>query len=387
MTIQRDLAQFAVRSSEPNPYEKHFLLKNPFPGRGETRADVCTDQEEIKEIYINDVRTFGSKTNRIRINGTNGAGKTNILRYFELLTDQARAGGYIEKLYPVYVFAPGDSYFDVHEQVVDKLSASFLGELLEKFQSEPDLFKTRKPTNDLLKGIEAIANTNTMPLIPLQEQRQDAFIRWLKGRKLTVADKRELAISGWSPTDIASSSLAIRYLEILLNLLRDLNLCDGIILLFDEFEEIFEGLSRSRQTRYAQDLRHLMDSLEELVYFVVATTPEPSDLSKYPAVERRLDDRLVELKAIDDLDLAISYVQDYLNSERDKYEAALNEGVVQSEQDRPEQGDLSPLSREMIEEEYNALTEEFKRQNRSVLPIDFLPRIRDLIGKRIRDVR
>ena len=86
----------------------------------------------------------------------------------------------------------------------------------------------------------------------------------------------------------------------------------------NEFEEIFEGLPRSRQSRYAQDLRHLFDTLTESVFFVVATVPNPKDLAQYPAIERRLGEGLA-IQAIDSPELAINYVSDYLNNGRDKF--------------------------------------------------------------------
>jgi hypothetical protein len=121
-----------------------------------------------------------------------------------------------------------------------------------------------------------------------------------------------------TPPDINSASLAIRFLDGLLQVLRKIGLCDGIVLLFDEFEEIFEGLTRTRHSRYAQDLRHLFDTLQELIFFVIATVPEPKDLAQYPAIIRRLGEPL-RLKPIDSEELAIAYVQDYLRAGREQY--------------------------------------------------------------------
>ena len=378
MSLIKDLSLFEVKPEELNPYENHFLLENPFPGHGETGFDVCTDQEDIKKQFVSPLRNFSSETKRLRINGKNGAGKTNILQYFERLTDEARRSGLIKNLYPIYVYTPGESYFDIHGQIVDKLAGFFLNDLVRTLKSEPDQINTLssqvKSASELLTVVKAIIQ---LVMFSLQEERQkDTFIRWLKGQKLSAADKKLLTHAGMSPSDITSPSLAMRFLDGLLVVLKELGLCDGIVLLFDEFEEIFEGLTRSRQSRYAQDLRHLFDTLKESVFFVIATVPVPKDLGQYPAIERRLGNP-VELDPIENLELAIEYVSDYLNSGRDKYEQALRNYERRPTQERPQH--LEPLTEQEVQEEYLLLKEEVEQAELDVLPGYFLPRMRERI--------
>ena len=384
MTLKKDLSLFEADPEELNPYEKCFLLKNPFPGYGETVFDVCTNQEVIKKDFAHILQNFSSEVKRLRINGENGAGKTNILRYFERLTDEARRSKRIKNFHPIYVYAPGESYFDIHEQIVDKLAESFLGDLLNTLKSNSNqidrLLSKVKPASELLTVIRAITQSTTMSLFPQEERQKDTFIRWLKGQKLAAVDKKLLTHDGISPTDITSSSLAMRFLYGLLVVLKELDLCDGIVLLFDEFEEIFEELTRARQSRYAQDLRHLFDTLKESVFFVVATTPEPRDLGQYPAIERRLGEP-VKLQPIDSLELAIDYVSDYLNSGRDKYDTYLKEHEKQPEKSRPDR--LEPLKREIVEQEYLSLQREVEKAKFDVLPGYFLPKMRERIKQKV----
>ena len=379
MTLEKDLSRFENTSQELNPYEKHFLLSNPFPGHGETGFDVCTDQDSIKNEFVYRLLNFSSETKRLRINGKNGAGKTNILQYFERLTDEARRSRLIKNLHPIYVYAPGESYFDIHGQIVDKLMGFFLNDLVRTLKSDSGQINTLssqvKSASELLTVIKAIIGPTLLRYSPQEERQKDTFIRWLKGQKLSAADKKLLTHDGTSPADITSSSLAMRFLDGFLVVLKELNLCDGIILLFDEFEEIFEGLTRSRQSQYAQDLRHLFDILKESVFFVIATVPEPKDLEQYPAIERRLGDAL-ELQSIDSPELAIEYVSDYLNSGRDKYERYIRESEDQREQ-RPQK--LEPLKKPIVQKEYSSLKEEVEQAELDVLPGYFLPRMRERI--------
>ena len=384
MTLKRDLSRFGDRSEELNPYENHFLLENPFPGHGETGFDVCTDQDTIKNSFVYTLQNFSSDAKRLRINGKNGAGKTNILRYFEQLTDEARASGFIKNYHPIYVSAPGDSYFDIHEQIVDKLSRLFLGDLLKALQLDrkkiDELSNEIKPASELLEAVKAVVGRSDPLFAIYGERKKDIFVRWLKGQKLSTTDKRlltdEMTQDRGIRSDITSASLAVRFLDGLLAVIKELDLCDGIVLLFDEFEEIFEGLTRSRQSRYAQDLRHLFDTLKESVFFVIATVPQPKDLAQYPAIERRLGDP-VELQPIDSPELAIEYVSDYLDSGRDKYERYIRESEDQHGQKRPQK--LEPLTEDTVQEEYSSLKEEVEKAELDVLPGYFLPRMREKI--------
>ena len=376
MTIRNDLSLFEVKAEELNPYETHFLLENPFPGYGETGFDVCTDQENAKKAFVSPLREFSSAAKRLRINGKNGAGKTNILRYFEQLTDEARRSGLIKNLHPIYIHAPGESYFDIHGQIVDKLSELFLGDMLVMLNKTPkkiDMLSSEiGQASELLATLKAAVKHNEL-LNLYNERYEDAFIRWLKGQKLPATDKKLLTYEGMPPVDITSASLAMRFLGGLLTVLKELDLCDGIVLLFDEFEEIFEGLSRSRQSRYAQDLRHFFDTLKESVFFLIATVPEPKDLGQYPAIERRLGDP-IDLQPIDNSELAIAYVADYLNNGRDKYEMYLK-ASEKPEQSRP--NGLEPLTWDIVVAEYDSLKQKAEEVELDVLPGYFLPKMRE----------
>ena len=375
MTLMKDLSLFGAEPQELNPYEKYFLLKNPFPGHGETSSDaVCTDQDELKKEFVYRLKNFSTDAKRLRINGESGAGKTNILRYFERLIDEARREKRIKNLYPIYVSNPGELYYDIHGQIIDRLSELFLGDLFELLKSNPEkidaLSKNIRSASEFLEVIKTLVKPNLF--IIYGERHKDALIRWLKGQKLPAADKKLL--TGEKPiSDITSPSLAIRFLNGLLAVLKELGLCDGIILLFDEFEEIFEGLTRSRQSRYAQSLRHLFDTLKESVFFVTATIPNPRDLASYPAIERRLGEALA-IQAIDSPKLAINYVSDYLNNGRDKFKERGNQPNLSPD-------DLMPLTKEDVEEEYSLLKKEVEEAELYVLPGYFLPRMKERIKR------
>ncbi|MCZ7545102.1 MAG: hypothetical protein M5R40_16970 [Anaerolineae bacterium] len=283
MTLKEDLKRFQ-RPAEPNPYHHYQLLENPFPGHGEKPVAVCTNQDEIKQRFVSLLSDFHTGAKRLRINGGSGAGKTNILRYFENLTNEARALGHISGIYPVYISAPGDSYFDIHGQIIERLMEYFVGDLISVFQNDQGLVNVLSGEISTASELLAAIRDITRPQLAFalyQERQIDIFTRWLKGEKVSAQEKKLLGYSTTLP-GIDSASLAIRFLDGLLLILRKINLCTGIVLLFDEFEEIFERLTRASQARYAQDLRHLLDTLQESTFFVVATVPEPRDPQAIP---------------------------------------------------------------------------------------------------------
>lgn len=388
MTLLKDLARFTGMPEETNPYKDYHLLRNPFPEYGDKVIEVCTDQDLIKDKFIYVLENFFSEAKRLRINGKHGAGKTNILRYFGRLTDEARLSKSIKNVYPIYINTPDESYFDIHGQIIDKLSELFLDDLLKTLQSDRQqidaLAKEIKPASELLMAIKTLVEDNNTLFPIYSERHEDIFIRWLKGRKLVATDRKLLTYDGTPPTDITSPSLAIRFLHGLLEVLKELRLCDGIVLLFDEFEEIFTSLARSRQSRYAQDLRHLFDTLTESVFFVIATLPEPRDLSQYPAIERRLGEPL-ELQPIDSLELAVEYVEDYLNRGREKYEASRNTHQKQVELDRTDE--LRPLTEDDVKHEYCLLKQQAEKAEFDVLPGYFLPKMRERIKQIVENNR
>jgi hypothetical protein len=374
MTLKDDLKLLEKAVERPNPYERYHLMENPFPGYGEERSDVCTNQQQIKRAFVDILRDFGSGAKRLRINGESGAGKTNILRYFENLTEEARLLGFIGAVYPIYIFAPGDNYFVIHEQIVERLSEIFLGDLVIALRTTSDLVDTLqeevRSASELMAVLKSAIFQPGLLFDFYEDRRLDTFVRWLKGQKLLAQDKKLL--DGPVP-EINSASLAIRFLDGLLQVLERLGLCDGLVLLFDEFEEIFEALTRTRHSRYAQDLRHLFDTLQESVFFVVATTPEPRDLGQYPAIVRRLGNPL-RLQPIDNEELAIDYILDYLRVGHERYFE-----IRGQEPDPDILNALEPLTPEIISQEYRALEEEARQANLDVLPGYFLPKMRQRI--------
>lgn len=372
MTLRADLKRFRDADTE-NTYHRYHLLKNPFPAYGDTQADVCTDQEPLKRAVIDRLQNFEIADKRLRINGEYGAGKTNILQYFERLTDEARSEKLIDKLHPIYVTASGQEYMEMHGQIIDRLLERTLKELLVTLQNRAqrdELAEQFPSSSEVLNALPIF----TMQLLKVQgqgvlfdvheERKIDSFQRWLKGEKLSIQARKDIG----DVQDISSTSLAIKFLRGYLEILRQLDICRGVVILIDEFEQIFVSVPRTKQSRYAQDIRHLADTIDPLALLIFATIPNPQDLGQYPAVERRLGEA-IQLDPIHNIDLAVEYVIDYLRAGRIAFEEVKDVKLRDAQRKS-----LEPLSVDIIREVFEMFQTQL--ENTAVLPGYFLPEMR-----------
>jgi hypothetical protein len=377
MTRKEDLELFNLQTVD-NPYNSYFLLDNPFPGRGEKPGEVCTNQQEIKRVFANILQSFDTKSKRLRINGESGAGKTNILQYFDRLTEDARSAGRIGNIKPIYVIASVEDYIILHGQIVDELLKKTFTDLVNLLKDNRDkLIYWKNELQQANEVIDALFSIFEGTLFSWgYERSEDVFQRWLKGQKISTTDKKLIRIE----RDIGNPSLAIKYLQDYLQLLTHFNICDGIVLFIDEFEEVFESLPKAKQSRFAQDLRHLIDALEPTCFFVFATTPEPTDLMRYPALERRMGDAHL-LIPIRDIEEATKYAVDYLKAGRELFMEIHNETKLSEN----ELNELLPLDENDILNAFeNAIKVTKRRLNSSeTLPGDFLPELRRIIKEKV----
>lgn len=116
---------------------------------------------------------------------------------------------------------------------MDKLAGAFLDDLLNTLRSDSNridaLASKIKPASEFLTVIKAITQPTQSAFLRQAERKEDALIHWMKGQKLSALDKKLLADEGTPPAEITNSSLAIRFLNGLLTVLKELNLCDGCV--------------------------------------------------------------------------------------------------------------------------------------------------------------
>jgi len=377
------------RTQPRSPYEDFSLLVNPFPATGQFISGICVDQDRIKQEFARTMREFylDERARRMTIVGRTGAGKTNLLKFFEQQFKEWREPRQgrrpITDLFTIYVHQPQGSYFEMHRQVVSQLGALFYARFFEILQSG-GINLTDLPAElpgispELVRVLDQIAPRRAIQLSLFGPNLQllRTLDNWLQGVKLSAGEKRQLG--GISVEIGKSSTIAIKFLADLIRIFRHARLFRGLVVLFDEFEEILSGLSPTNQAQYAQDLRNLFDSITEGAIFVIATAPISSTLEQVsPALNRRLGEGVL-IEPIQDEISALEYARAYIQLGRMAFESHMQRQVVLpdcSQEDCP----YYPLTHAAITETYRELRE---RQG-DIVPGDFLPQLNFRLYRRV----
>ncbi len=376
-----DLRKEIGKGQPKNPYVNFFLLSNPFPDVGQFIPSICVNQDEIKREFVRTLREFyqDEQSRRLMILGSTGAGKTNLLKFFKQELEEwhqpAPGKQAITDLFTIFVDQPQGGYFEVHRKIISELATMFFTRFFEAVQCGK-VSLTKLPTEisgispELIRILDSMASNGSHQLSLWPEPRSLRTLEeWLQGTKLSAAEKKQLG--GVSVEVGKSSTIAIKFLVDLVKIFRYAELFRGLIVLFDEFENILSGLSLTRQVQYAQDLRNLFDSLADSVVFVIGTAPVSSNLQRIsPALYRRLGEG-VPVEPIQDEKAALAYARAYTQLGR---EAFKNETKCKidlpadcPDVDRP----YYPLTCATITNVYQEIRDRYS----DVLPGDLLPEL------------
>lgn len=385
-----------VSQEKPNTrLEDYFLLTNPFP-KGEF-YEFCIDQDQVKKEFTRILRTFynDTKLQTMTILGSTGAGKTTILKFLEQTLKKWREpdknNKAITDLYTVYIPQPRGSYLEIHSEIVSQMSTMFfadffskarrnevnLSEFPEKLQGiNPELIKTLKYVAELHPQQLLFENHLTPNSLLPEHQVYSVFKKWLQGEKLIASEKKQL---GDVTTDVGkSATVAIKFLSDLIKIFLHVKFFKGLVIFFDEFEELVSGRSSIGQAQYAQDLRNLIDSHPQGLVFIVGTAPISEKLEKIsPALQRRLATS-VEITPISDERTALKYAKEFIKWGRNQFKSETGKEDIRFPNDcQSEDQPYYPLTTVQIKEVYNKLKENLPASQ--VLPGDLLPRLHDLL--------
>jgi len=136
-SVREELSQEMLE----NPYEKFFLLSNPFPVLRQFYG-ICVDQEAVKGEFTRVLRDFyfDSQSRIMTMLGSTGAGKTNLLRFLEQTLRRWREPGpenrVITDLFTVFVKQPQGSYLKIHRQIISQFGAMFFTEFFSRVRQD-----------------------------------------------------------------------------------------------------------------------------------------------------------------------------------------------------------------------------------------------------------
>ena len=377
-----------------NPYTDFYLLSNPFPIIGEF-CGICVDQEEVKEKFKQELREFNhnTQTRIITIIGSTGMGKTNLLRFLEQTLKSWREPNTENKaitdLFTVYVDRPQGNYLEIHRQIISQFGAMFFAKFFSAVR-EQKINLSKLPvklpgTNpELIRALVHIAQRDSTQLTllvpdqtfsPDESQSYRILDSWLQGVKLTAEEKKLL---GNVSAEVGkSSTVAIKFLSDLVKIFLHVGIFKGVIILIDELEEAFSGLTSTSQAQYAQDLRNLFDSHPNGIVFIVATAPIAERLQQIsPALQRRLGEG-VHITPISNEEMALEYARVYVHWGRNEFKNKMNREVCLpdnwSDVDKP----YYPLTEVKVKGVYNTLKDTYGPEN--VIPGTLLPELNLLL--------
>ena len=133
----------------------------------------------------------------------------------------------------------------------------------------------------------------------------------------------------------------------------------GVIILIDELEEAFSGLTSTSQAQYAQDLRNLFDSHPNGIVFVVAAAPIAERLQQIsPALQRRLGEG-THITPISNEEMALEYARAYIHWGRNEYKKKMNREVCLPDNWQNVDEPYYPLTKTKVKEVYNRLKDTY----------------------------
>lgn len=382
-----------------NPYEEYNLLSNPFPIIGEFCGN-CVDQKEVKGKFKQELLEFNrnAQSRIMTMIGGTGAGKTNLLRYFEQTLNEWREPNTENKaitdLFTVYVDRPQGNYLEIHRQIISQFATMFFTKFFTKVrESKTSLSKLPEElpgTNpELIRALVHISQRDSGQMSLLDEREQTYSVyepqsyrildNWLQGIKLNTGEKKLL---GNVSADVSkSSTVAIKFLSDLVKIFLHVELFKGVIIFIDELEEVFSGLSSTSQAQYAQDLRNLIDSHPNGIVFVVGTAPIAERLQQIsPALLRRLGET-VTIAPISDEDLALEYAQSYIQSGRAEFKDKRDRQISLPDDIQNEDKPYYPLTKSKVIEVYDKLSKTYGSEN--IIPGSLLPELNLLLYKHV----
>lgn len=298
-----------------NPYESYGFLKDPFPTNAQESYKICYNQDNVKKIFIQKLKSFISnqKIETLLIDAEHRVGKTNfLLHYYHELNDIFLEKG--DDFKNIYLREYGDNYLVLHKAFIETLGENFVIELLTKLKDNKKVLDEISDT-DFKKGLDSCMNSPS--LYGFDSKKVTIFYEWLGGIKCTQKKLNEINIF----SNITTSSLAIRYFKDFIKMSRKLGIIKGLIIFLDEFELIFgESITRAKRDKYLQDIRSFIDEIQVGSFVVCAITPYALvNLSQdYQALKARFGES-ISLSPIRNSDEAIAYANQYIEFARSEF--------------------------------------------------------------------
>jgi hypothetical protein len=243
-------------------YRALGLDRNPFPTRGEVRADVYTPRPELKDLQdkLADFVYQRGKGAFYAIESNRGVGKSNFLQYIEQKLIQADEDGDIKGVAVKYVASQLVAPRHLGEAIVGALTHS----RIEAWISAAPAVAPYLVGTDLGRFVAKMHKDK-----PKGKDLTDAvrfLMRWLSGHQTYAEERAQYDL--WTREKLDPGA-AFPYLRGVVDGMVQTKGLSGIVLLIDEAEDLLSG-----SDAYAQALKALVNSFNFDNLFIIMAGQE-----------------------------------------------------------------------------------------------------------------
>ncbi len=253
---------FLDQAPAKKSYGKLGYDRNPFPTRGEVRADIYHSREELKELEQK-LASFvfnGGKGAFFAIEGNRGVGKSNFLQHVELKLQGLDAAKGIAVR---YVGSQLVSPRHLGEAIVAALTEGRMQTWISKSPKvAPYLVGT-----DLGRFAQNVGASK--PAGPDLAQAAKFLMRWLSGHQTYIQERTHYGL--WAKERLDPSA-AFPYLRAIVDDMVRLGILRGVVLLIDEAEDFLTEPDAS--DAHAAALKALVNSFNFDHLFIVMAGQE-----------------------------------------------------------------------------------------------------------------
>ncbi len=368
MSLRKRMGRTCQGNGAVSHFETWGVAGSPFPAAGQPPGHHMEDRvdDEIEE-RVRDFESPDRPSQVVVIEGTQGVGKTNLLRYYEQQFRELYEED--EGLYIIrYSPDPEPSFDSVVRRIFQGLDhAHFerIGETLAEASPE-----ARDDVKEVARNHEVRMILNSLERAAAEPEKLSECARlameWFGGLRIFNRHREGLGVYYRLDT-VESRTQALKdvvYVSERLGLLR------GILLLLDELEKQDYSLSKTPVLRFLSAIRALIDALPRNLFLFLAMTPQAKMryFAMMPALAGRLQD-ILELKPMAEFGQARALYSFYVKRARKNARASEGmQGKVQGNEPIFDDDHLQRLFDEVSEKSRERGTE-------GVTPRDFLHRL------------
>lgn len=358
-------------------FRRWGVLENPFPSASQTtghpRLEDAAD-ERVADTF-RDFAESDRKSQVLLVEGTQGTGKTNLLKYYE---DQFRDYYMDDERYYIIRYCPDpEPTLDaVLRQIFLSLDHGHFAKIGRELSMADEA--RRNSAKETARGHEVRLVLNSLQDAAVNgdlEDRGRLAVEWFTGLRVLRRHREALGVS----FRLDTKESRVQALRDIVYVSERLDLLRGVFLLMDELEKQDQSFSTTPVLRFLLAVRALIDALPRYLFLMLAMTAEARRryFSMLPALAGRLENK-VTLSPIRSPEEAVNLAGFYRDQARN---AALRDPQLRGRARNSAMED--PLGADSVRALYRNLREESENRGvQGVLQRQLLHRLRETWAER-----